>query len=299
MPHDVLAGDIVATLPQHLHQQFGRAVAIGREDALLVAVRVIAIHEGGPPLHAFVIDPGRIAGLFERARRDHPPRVLDARGHENRSDRGRANAEQMNGPPAEFRRLPDRLGGEFRGCHVDQDIDSRRLHEQHLRVDGRISNIVCCFTNQHLALPCAKGFLQARKIVLAGLIVLVEQADLRVRMVVQDVACIDADLGSQVWCEPHGPWMVDRILEPHCAPADEELRDLAVIEVFLNRDVGRAPDRLEYEQYLVAFDELAHLLDGLGWRPRVIVGDQVDLASIDAAELVDHPEIRGLDFADR
>src|SRR5205085_3310096 len=38
--------------------------------------------------------------------RDHPPRLLDARRHQNRTDRGRANAKQVNRPPAEFRRLP-------------------------------------------------------------------------------------------------------------------------------------------------------------------------------------------------
>ena len=53
----------------------------------------------------------------------------------------------------------------------------------------------------------------------------------------------------------------------------------------------------EHRQHLVILHELASLLDGLGWTIGVIVGDVVDLASIDAALLVYHLEEAGLYLA--
>jgi len=98
--------------------------------------------------------------------------------------------------------------------------------------------------------------------------------------------------------KPHCPWKFGRVLEPRRAPGHEKLRDLAIIEVFLNCNVGSEPKRLKHEQYLVAFDEFANLFDCLGRRRRVIVRDQVYLPSIDAAAVVDHSEIGRLNLAD-
>lgn len=66
----------------------------------------------------------------------------------------------------------------------------------------------------------------------------------------------------------------------------------------MNCDVGGVSKRLEREQHFIALDELANLLDRLRRRRRVVVRDQVDLASIDAAAVVDHSKIGGLHLAD-
>ena len=78
----------------------------------------------------------------------------------------------------------------------------------------------------------------------------------------------------------------------------QQLRHLLRVEVFLHGRVGRGADDLEGEQHLVGFDELAHLLDGLRRRIGVVILDQVDLAAVDPALLVDHAEIGRLRRAD-
>src|SRR5260370_13723562 len=44
LPHDILARDVVAALPQHLYHQFGRAIAIGRQDTLTIAFWIVSVH---------------------------------------------------------------------------------------------------------------------------------------------------------------------------------------------------------------------------------------------------------------
>ena len=70
------------------------------------------------------------------------------------------------------------------------------------------------------------------------------------------------------------------------------------VEIFLHGGVHGRADDLEREQHLVALDELAHLLDGLWRRVGVVILDQVDLAAVDAALVVDHLDIGGLGLAD-
>ncbi|MET4716920.1 hypothetical protein ABIF63_001026 [Bradyrhizobium japonicum] len=79
----------------------------------------------------------------------------------------------------------------------------------------------------------------------------------------------------------------------------EQLRHLLGVEIFLDGRVHRRADDLEGQQHLVALDELADLLHGLRRRIGVVILDQIDLATIDAALVVDHLEIGGLGLADR
>src|SRR5205814_8320928 len=82
------------------------------------------------------------------------------------------------------------------------------------------------------------------------------------------------------------------------AAGDEDVRHLLLVDVFVNRGVGRGAERVEQQQHAVALDQLAHLLDGLRRAVAVVVGDEVDLAAVDAALLVDHREEGGLGLAD-
>src|SRR4051812_588423 len=58
-------------------------------------------------------------------------------------------------------------------------------------------------------------------------------------------------------------------------------------------------DRGEYQRHLVALHQPARLLDRLRRRVAVVERDQVDLAAVDAAALVEHFEIADLALAQR
>ncbi|MHC2391758.1 hypothetical protein ACVIHB_006574 [Bradyrhizobium liaoningense] len=60
---------------------------------------------------------------------------------------------------------------------------------------------------------------------------------------------------------------------------------------------GRA-QRVEDQQHLVAFDELARLFHRFGRRVGVVIGDEIDLAAVDAAFGVDLAEVGLLGLAD-
>jgi hypothetical protein len=51
----------------------------------------------------------------------------------------------------------------------------------------------------------------------------------------------------------------------------------------MHRSVHRRPQRTEDEQDLVALDEPARLLDGLGRAEGVVIADEGDPAAVDAA----------------
>ena len=61
---------------------------------------------------------------------------------------------------------------------------------------------------------------------------------------------------------------------------------------------GGGAERVEEESDFLLFDKAAHLLDCLRRTVAVVEADQVDLAAVDAAHVVDHLEIGGLGFAD-
>src|SRR5712691_1070253 len=77
------------------------------------------------------------------------------------------------------------------------------------------------------------------------------------------------------------------------AGAGEELRNLLQVEVLPDRAVGGSANRARGAKNIVAFDQLARLLDRLGRRVAVIVGDKGDLAAVHTALVVDHLEIIG------
>jgi hypothetical protein len=59
----------------------------------------------------------------------------------------------------------------------------------------------------------------------------------------------------------------------------------------LDGGIGGRAKRLKDQQHLVAFDELARLLDRLWRTERVVIGNKSDLAAIDAALSVDLAKI--------
>jgi hypothetical protein len=82
-----------------------------------------------------------------------------------------------------------------------------------------------------------------------------------------------------------------RIAKARGAGDDKQLRDPHHIHVLLDGGIGRGAERAEDQQHGIALDQLARLLHRLRRTVAVIVGDEVDLAAVDAAIVVDHAEI--------
>ena len=81
----------------------------------------------------------------------------------------------------------------------------------------------------------------------------------------QRMACIKPGLVAKRRLHAHRRLRVLRdVGEFRRTGADEELRDPAVVEIFLNRRVGRGADRAEQESDALELDELARLLHRLG-----------------------------------
>ena len=115
----------------------------------------------------------------------------------------------------------------------------------------------------------------------------------------QDIGRVDARLGAVVGLPADGPGEMLGIAPARRAGGDEQLRHFHVIHVFLNRGVARGAERREDQEHLVALDQPARLLHGLRRAVGVVICDEIDPAAVDAAIVVDHPEIGAHRLADR
>ena len=139
---------------------------------------------------------------------------------------------------------------------------------------------------------------QPLAVVLAVIVVLVEDADLRVGDVLQDVLRVDPALGLVVRLPAHRPRVVLRIVPLGRAGGHEEMGHLLLVHVLVDGAVRRRAERLEQRGHLVLLDELADHLDRLRRAVGVVVGDVVDLAPVDAALVVDLLEVGADGLAD-
>jgi hypothetical protein len=89
------------------------------------------------------------------------------------------------------------------------------------------------------------------------------------------------------------------VVPPRRTRRNEDLRDAFGVEIFLHGYIGRGADRTEHRQHVVLFDKLAGLFDRLGGRVGVIQGQEIDLASVDAALIVEHLKVSRLGARDR
>ena len=77
------------------------------------------------------------------------------------------------------------------------------------------------------------------------------------------------------------------------------MRDVLALQIFGDRGVMRGADRGKDQRHLVALHQPPRLLHGFRRRVAVIQRNQIDLAPVDAATLVDHLEIPDLALAER
>ena len=134
----------------------------------------------------------------------------------------------------------------------------------------------------------AEALLEAVPVILAVIVVLHQHADPGVLDVGQDVLGVDHRLGVVIGRVTHGPRELLGIAPLRGAGGDEELRHLLLVHVFVDRGVARRAQRVEGAQHFVLLDELSDHLDRLGRRVAVIEADELDLAAVDAALVIDH-----------
>jgi hypothetical protein len=79
----------------------------------------------------------------------------------------------------------------------------------------------------------------------------------------------------------------------------KQLRHLVLVEIRSDRQIGEAAKGLKDERDALLFDEPPGLFDGLGRAVAIVKADEVELAAVDPALLVDHLEIGGLGPGDR
>jgi hypothetical protein len=199
-------------------------------------------------------------------------------------------------PPAEFGISLDRHGGEFRRGELDEHIGARGFQLGQLGLDVGIGHLVGGFSDDRQF--AAEAVLQALQIFLAHAVVLVEDGDAAAWMVFENVLRIDLGFGRVGRQETHGPGKLLRLVPGRRARQREQLGHLLRVQIRLDRRVGVGADGAQGEENLIVLNELAGRLHDLDRVIRVVIGDDVDLAAVDAAFGVDLVHIGRDDLAD-
>ena len=155
-----------------------------------------------------------------------------------------------------------------------------------LRVDVGAGRVVADRLRD-LAGLLAEPALEAGEEILAVVVVLVEDGDLRGRLRPHDVPREHDPLGLVARDVADRPRVALEVAPPRRRAArDEELRDARLVEEVADRQVVRRPERVEHREDAVLLDELADRLD----RPRRVVGVVevlvLDLPPVHAAAVV-------------
>ena len=158
-----------------------------------------------------------------------------------------------------------------------------------------------------LARVRAEPVLQPGEVVLAEGVVLVQDADLRARLVREDVLRVELGLARVVRLPAHRPRLrralanvVDAVAPVRVAGGEQHLRHLVLVEVLPRRQARRGTEAPDDREDVILLDELLHVRNGLGRVVPVVHGDVLDLAAMDAVVLrVDVGEERLLGRRDR
>ena len=204
----------------------------------------------------------------------------------------------MHRPPFQLGHLLDCLGCEFRRRDVDEHVGAGALQLDDMGIDRGLAGLVALLGDQNAGRLVAEHFLQAGHVVLAEIVIGIEHRDFCIRPCLQNILREDSRLDAVARLKTHGPGKILRIVPLAGAGGKEQLRDFLRVVILLYRGLGRSTQRVEHQKHLVAFDQLAHLLHRLRRAVAVVVTDEVDLAAVDAALVVDHPEIGILGLAD-
>src|SRR5689334_10673237 len=89
----------------------------------------------------------------------------------------------------------------------------------------------------------------------------------------------------------HSPGKMLRIIPGAGAIREEKLWNAVLVQVAMDCGIGRIAEALKDERNLVLLDQAADLLDRLWRAVAIIQADEIVPAAVDAALLVDHPEV--------
>ena len=212
-------------------------------------------------------------------------------------DRSRRIDQHHHRMPTQFGRSADgarrdrrrAIEHEHFSSGILEDVDLRI--DRHIRLDGDISH-------DHAG-GDAEPFLQSPEQIASELIVLPEHRDLAIGIGGLDVIGVNPSLGAKRRLPAHGPRKPLRMRPLLVAGRDKELRHFLLVEIGPRRQIARRAERAEHQQHVLLLDQLTCVL---GCHPRigaVVTGDEFDLATVDAAAIIDHVEIGGFGPADR
>src|SRR5262249_39805783 len=124
----------------------------------------------------------------------------------------------------------------------EQQIGTRRLQIDYLRVDRGIRDVVSSLGNDHRCLA-AEGTFQSGEVIAAEIVVLKKHGYLGVRLCSKNVVGINPlfDQGRRV--KSGGPGKIGRVVELGSARHCQDLWDFLGIQIFRDRKVGRRAQR--------------------------------------------------------
>jgi hypothetical protein len=119
-----------------------------------------------------------------------------------------------------------------------------------------------------------------------------QNSDLRIRFLAQNVFGVDLSFGPKAGLETHRPWEMLIIAKFVRASRYEQMRHLLLVDIALNRRIGRRAQGVEQQRNLVLLDQSEYLFERLRRTIAVIERDKIDLATGDSTLVVDHLEER-------
>ena len=312
--HEACAGRVLAGVLERVHERPPHCepvddvrVSLARRTAGAMRPRVASMIF----LASFI--PGRFAcvvALVLVRGGDDPVQVGAVLAGGEQEDAVRRDVvDERQRAPADSRPADERLDGGRRRREDHERVGAVAAHGDH--VGGNhlrgVADVVGLGVDD-LVLVLAESCLQAVEVVRAVGVVLVEDADLRLRLVPEDVLRVDLRLARVVrlpaerpgLCRLRGRALVVGALAPvGIAGGDEHLRDLPLVEVVPGREDRRGAEAADDGEDMILLDELLGLGRGLGRVVLVVEGDVLDLAVEDASLGVDVGVVRLLGRRDR
>ena len=273
-------------MPQRVDEREGRGHPVDVVDVLQALAAVVLLQDRPEQVDGLVLRPARIARILQEDDRD---RALGG-GPAARQRRDRHHVGGARDRVHDDERLPAELPGrrvgldrELRRREHHQDVRLLRLQPRDLRTDVVVRDVVALLRDDLLLLG-AEPVLEPARQLLAVVVVLEEDADLRLRPRPSQVAAVDRALREVARLVADRPRVLLVVLAPRARAArDEQVRHLQLVQVGADGEVRLRPERVVDREHLLVLDEVARLLDRLRRVVRVVDVVVLDLPAVDAA----------------
>ncbi len=291
---DVRARELVAALLENLDRRLRDRDADLVLRIVEIALGIVLLHEVAVPLDPVVAGELRVGRVLQIGRGDDADRLVETGRRQHRRDRRGIVHQELGRVPVDVEGLADRLRRDLVGRGAEEHIGAGARQRHDLRINRGIADLVGDLLHDQLAAVGAEPLLEAVEEVLAVIVVLIKHADLGVPDVLDDVFPVDHAFGEIGRVPAHGPRIFLGMAPLRRTGRQQDVRDLLGIHVFHDRGIRRRAHGADDGDDLVVLDELARLLDRLGRLVAVVERDQLDLAPVHPALLVDHVVIGGL-----